>query len=79
MRSMRGGWAGYGTGSSFLMDFNMFSTISKVLDRDLDFGVGHDHMHIKSGHVAVTICKTYICGNTPTFYVYVIVSNLLCA
>ena len=61
---MRGERAGYGVGSSFLMDFNLiaftFKTVFKALDCDLHF---------------VQCC---IPGNTPTFCAHVIMSNLLC-
>ena len=49
---------GYGTGSSFrgFQHVFPFKKISKVLD-DLDFEVGYDQMHIKSGRVATNIKK----------------------
>ena len=51
---------GYGTGSSFLLDFEHVSPskkTSKALDNDLDFEVGHNHVRIKSGRVATNIKK----------------------
>ena len=60
---MRGGGAGYGAGSFFLMDFNLLWHLKLssrlLIDHDLHF------------------VQCYICGNTPTFCVHVIVSNLL--
>ena len=61
-RNLKGGWVGYGAGSSFLVDFNIISHIN--LSPSLQI-------------VTYILYSVLLWGNTPTFYAHVIVSNLL--